>query len=135
MSSYEAATSYFTRMLNELMASQTFSFKNVNSTLVPKRAGVYLIFNEQNEVIYIGRTANLNRRLLGDHMRGNVRGSQFRRALMKNYGLKSEKQVSSYIKEKCSFKFKIVENIEERIRLEHFATAILAPVLNIKLKQ
>jgi len=135
MSSYEAVASYFTQMLRELMASRIFSFKNVDFTLVPKKAGVYLILDEQGEVIYIGRTANLNRRLLGDHMRGNVRGSQFRKALMQNYELKSEKQVSSYIKEKCSLKFKIVENIEERIRLEHFATAVLAPILNIKLKQ
>jgi len=111
MYSYGTIISYFTQMLGELMASQIFNFKSVHVELVPKKAGVYLILNEHSEVIYVGRTKNLCRRLLGDHMRGNIRDSQFRKALMQNYGLKNEEQISSYIKEKCSFKFKVIENV------------------------
>ena len=46
-----------------------------------------------------------------------------------------KKEISNYIRKKCTFKFKIVEDQGERIRLEHFAIAIIAPKLNIQLKQ
>jgi hypothetical protein len=66
--------------------------------------------------------------------RGDIRGSQFRRALMQNYNL-DESGISDNIRQKCTFKFKETEDSVERIGLEHFATAILAPTLNMKLKQ
>jgi hypothetical protein len=120
--------------VKELLTSQSFSFRDVPSHYVPGMAGIYVIFNERNEIIYIGRTRNIKRRLLVNHRRGNVRGSQFRRALMQNYDFNDEREISNYI-EKCTFKFKEIEDSVERIRLEHFATAILAPTLNMKLKQ
>jgi excinuclease UvrABC nuclease subunit len=120
--------------VKELLASKSLSFKNVASDDVPDRAGVYVIFDEGGRVIYVGRTRNLRRRLLGDHRRGNVRGSQFRKALMQNYGLTDEEQINNYVN-RFTFKFKELEDPEEKIRLEHFAIAILAPTLNVKLKQ
>jgi len=119
--------------VKELLNSKSLSFKNVASSEVPDRPGVYAIFDERCRVIYVGRTRNLRRRLLRDHRRGNVRGSQFRKALMQNYGLTDEEQINSHV-DQFTFKFKEVDNPEERIRLEHFATAVLAPKLNMKLK-
>jgi excinuclease UvrABC nuclease subunit len=119
--------------VKELLNSKSLSFKNVASSEVPDRPGVYAIFDERGRVIYVGRTRNLRRRLLRDHRRGNVRGSQFRKALMQNYGLTDEEQINSHV-DQFTFKFKEVDNPEERIRLEHFATAVLAPKLNMKLK-
>jgi hypothetical protein len=52
---------------------------------------------------------------------------------MQNYGLISEKQINSYV-DQCTFKFKEIEDPEERIRLEHFAITILTPTLNMKIK-
>jgi hypothetical protein len=46
----------------------------------------------------------------------------------------SRKEVSKYIIENCSFTFKIEEDPKERVRLEHFAVAILSPPLNIEIK-
>jgi len=119
--------------VKELLNSKSLSFKNVVSSEVPDRPGVYAIFDERGRVIYVGRTRNLRRRLLRDHRRGNVRGSQFRKALMQNYGLTDEEQINSHV-DQFTFKFKEVYDPEERIRLEHFATAVLAPKLNMKLK-
>jgi len=120
--------------VKELLGGRSFNFRNVVSSEVPNEPGVYVIFNERGEIIYVGRTKNLRRRLLGDHKRGNIRGSQFRKALMQNYGFASEEQISNYV-DRCKFKFKEIADPLERIRLEHFATAILAPTLNMKLKQ
>jgi hypothetical protein len=119
--------------VKELLNSKSLSFKNVASSEVPDRPGVYAIFDERGRVIYVGRTRNLRRRLLRDHRRGNVRGSQFRKALMQNYGLTDEEQINSHV-DQFTFKFKEVYDPEERIRLEHLATAVLAPKLNMKLK-
>ena len=130
----ENVTLEYVGKVKELLASKSLSFKNVASGDVPDRAGVYVIFNEEGRVIYVGRTRNLRRLLLGDHRRGNVRDSQFRKALMQNYGLAGEEQINSYVNQ-FTFKFKVVDDPEERIRLEHFATAVLAPKLNMKPKQ
>jgi len=132
---YENIASEYVRKVEELLACESFSFRDVTSEQVPKEPGVYVIFNERDKIIYVGRTRNLGRRLLGDHKNGNIRGSQFRRALMQNYGLKSEGEISKFIQNNCAFKFKVIEEPEERIRLEHFTTAITAPQLNIKIKQ
>ena len=97
---------------------------------------VYVIYNEKEmAIIYAGRTKNLRRRLFGDHKRGNIKGSQFRSALRKNYSLDSETQITRYILENCSFQFMVIEEFEEMVRLEHFTAAVLAPILNTKLKQ
>ena len=79
------------------------SFSNVSSAVVPKEAGVYAIYDKRLDVtIYIGRTRNLRRRLLGNHKSGNIRGSQFRKALGQKFTLKSEGEITSYILENCS---------------------------------
>jgi hypothetical protein len=78
---------------------------------------------------------NLRIRLLQQHRKGNVRGSQFRKALGQKHNLSGETEISSYIRDNCSFQFLSVETFEEMVRLEHFVTAILAPVLNTELKQ
>jgi len=131
---YENIALQYVEKVKTLLRSQSFSFGNTNSD-VPDEAGVYAIFNERHEIIYIGRTRNLRRRLLGNHRSGNIRGSQFRKALMQNYGLKDEDEISNYIRQKCTFKFNEIEDSVERVRFEHFATAVLMPTLNMKLKQ
>lgn len=90
---------------------------------------------KMDAIIYVGRTKNLRRRLLGEHMRGNVRGSHFRKALGRNFFLNSEDKIDGYILNNCSFLFMVLEKFEEIVRLEHFATAVLAPLLNIRLKR
>ncbi|MEM3407083.1 MAG: GIY-YIG nuclease family protein [Candidatus Aenigmatarchaeota archaeon] len=131
---YENIALEYVNKINEILATQSFSFKNVSHNQIPEKAGVYIIFNENNEAIYIGRTKNLRRRLLSNHRSGNIKGSQFRRALKEKHNFKNENEISNYI-QKCTFKFKEIEDSIERIRLEHFATAILAPILNMKVKQ
>jgi len=133
---YEKLISEYLAKLKDLLSSNEYNFREDSSIHVPQKPGVYAIVDkENNDIIYIGRTKNLQRRVLGDHRSGNIKGSQFRKALMRIYNLKSEQEISSYIQQKCAFKFKIIENQSERVRLEHFATAVIAPKLNIQLKQ
>jgi len=119
--------------LEELLACEEFDF-NVNPDRVPKKRGVYVIFNKRDEKsVYVGRTykRDLYQRILYYHKK---RGSQFRTVLGRLYNLQSKEEMSKYIMENCSFRFKVIEDPEDRVRLEHFATAILNPILNVKLK-
>jgi len=68
--------------MNKLLTGSKWKFSEVSSKDAPQEPGVYVIHDEKLEtIIYIGRTKNLRRRLLSDHKRGNVEGSQFRKAL------------------------------------------------------
>lgn len=132
---YETIVSHYLDMLKKLLDQSSYYFE-VSSNAVPKEPGVYVISGKKEKaVIYAGRTKNLRRRLLHDHKSGNVEGSRFRKALQQNFALNSEKEITNYALENCSFQFMVIERFEEMARLEHFITAVLAPVLNIQLKQ
>lgn len=133
---YESVVLLYTNKMEELLERPKLGFSEASSENVLREPGVYVIFDKRLEkIIYVGRTRNLRRRLLGDHRRGNVEGSQFRKALGKNFELKPEAEITEYILKNCSFQFMVVKSFEEMIRLEHFTTAVLAPLLNIRLKQ
>ena len=133
---YNSVVSRYLEMMRKLLDEPSYNFTEVSSSVVPEKAGVYVIYDKRvKAIIYVGRTKSLRRRLLGNHKRGNIRGSQFRRALKQNFSLKSESEITSYILENCSFQFLAIKEFEEIVRLEHFTTAILAPILNVKLKQ
>ena len=86
----------------------------VTSRRVPKESGVYLIHDDSSkQIIYAGRSKNLRTRLLQQHRRGNVRGSQFRKALGQKHNLYSETEISAYIRENCSSQFLPVDKFEE----------------------
>jgi excinuclease UvrABC nuclease subunit len=133
---YESVVSHYLELLEKLLAGQSHRFFDASSQDVPKAAGVYVIYDKRmNSTIYFGRTKNLKRRLLGDHKRGNVKGSQFRKALGRNFTLKSEDEITRHILKSCSFQFMPLEEFEEIVRLEHFVIAVLGPILNVRLKQ
>ena len=132
----EGVISHYVELLKKMLAEPRHHFIDAFSEDVPKQAGVYIIHDERmNAIIYAGRTKNLKRRLLGDHRRGNIRGSQFRKALGRNFVLKSEDEITIYILKNCSFQFLSLKEFEEIVRLEHFAIAVLGPILNVRLKQ
>lgn len=133
---YEDKIEVYFKCLKEIVNQSVFSFAEVASQEVPKKSGVYLIKNSNsNEVIYAGRSRNLRTRLLQQHKKGNIRGSQFRKALSQKNNLGNETEITDYILSNCCFQFFVVEDFKEMVRLEHFVTAILAPTLNIELKQ
>ena len=131
---YENTVSRYLTMMNVLLNEPKHRFSQASGN-VPREPGVYIIHDEKEKtIIYAGRTRNLRRRLLGDHKQGNIRGSQFRKALRQNRNLDSESQITRYILQNCNFQFTVVNEFEQLVRLEHFTIAVLAPVLNTQLK-
>ncbi len=114
--------------LENLEKSSKNSF-SPDRTLIPTTSGLYLI-HSHDKLLYVGETANLQRRLLGDHRSGNIKGSAFRKSLQRHEKLNSEEEISKYIMGNCSFQFIEIEDKLRRKRLEHFAIAVLEPILN-----
>lgn len=123
---------YAKRLLNQ----PRYNFADATSKQVPKLSGVYLIHNlSSKELIYAGRSKNLRVRLLQQHKKGNIGGSQFRKSLGQKYNLDDEPKISDFISRNCAFQFLPIEEFDKMVRLEHFITAVLVPKLNIELKQ
>lgn len=133
--SFEAIVTSYAAKLMELLDQPEYRFCDANAQQVPEMPGVYMIYDNSSkkQVIYVRRSRNLRRRLIGDHRKGNVEGSFFRKSLGRSLNLKDEKEISDYVIRNCSLKFLVVSSFLEAIRLEHFATAILAPTLNTNL--
>ena len=134
---YEDIIAEYLDKLNRLLSKTNHSFEELPPTSVlPKSLGVYVIFDKRSKVvIYAGRSKILRRRLLGDHRRGNIDGSQFRKALGRSIGTANEEEISEYIRKNCTYRFLKLDNFEAAVRFEHFITAIIGPVLNTKLRQ
>ena len=109
-----------------LLSARPFTFAGAE---VPERPGIYVIYGG-GYPYYVGQSKNLRRRLLVDHQKGNGKSSIFRRKLSLIKRFESEVTVTSYIREECAFRFLELESERERRELEHFATALLSPVLN-----
>jgi len=107
---------------------------------VPSKPGVYVVWRGR-EVVYVGSSGDLPRRLLGDHLQGNVRGSRLRRALSWDLGLadpaerkarlsrEREDMISRHLRERCAFQFIVEGDERRRAMLERFAIALLNPRL------
>lgn len=113
--------------LRHLLSAAPFSFVNAD---IPERPGIYVIHDGAGQAYYVGQSRNLRRRLLIDHRKGNGKSNIFRRKLAHLEHLDSEPAVTSYIVEKCSIRFLELDSEGDRLELEHFATALLSPVLN-----
>ena len=110
-----------------LLNARPLAFTSVE---VPERPGIYVIYDGGGSPCYVGQSRNLRRRLLVDHRKGNGKSSIFRRKLSLIKRFETEIAVTSYICEECAFRFLELESERERRELEHFATALLSPVLN-----
>ena len=132
----ESVVASFFDKLKLALNQPTYRFATVSSSRVPAEPGVYVIHDESSKkLIYAGKSKNLRVPLIQQHKQGNIRGSQFRKALRQKYSLGGEAEISAYIRDCCRFQFLPMESFEEMARLENFIVAIMAPILNTELKQ
>ncbi len=132
----EEAIASYAKKLKQALNQPKYNFVQVTANQIPDQPGVYLIRDDtSNQIVYVGRTRNLRTSLLQRHKLGDVEGSQFRKLLSKKLKMDDEAKISDYIMNNLSFQFLPVEGFGERVRLEHFIIAILAPTLNTKIRQ
>ena len=113
-----------------LLNSLKYDFSQRSRIIVPLQPGVYAIYHKTgSHLLYIGESKHLRRRIFGEHLTGDKIASAFRRNLSDWEKLDSEEDISAYISDKCEFQFKQCVEAAAK-RLEHFAIAILQPLLN-----
>jgi excinuclease UvrABC nuclease subunit len=119
-------------LLLELLSQPVLPYSRVTPSSVPYQPGVYRIFRETAEgaaEIYIGESTNLSDRIY-QHLMGNRQASTLKNKLMARAGFQSEDSVKDHLRNECHVQFLVIEDHHERISLEHFAIAILAPEFN-----
>ena len=136
---HRASPHYF-RLLNDLFAhlyAQPISKFKFNSS-VPQgliaAPGVYVICDNTN-VVYVGQSTNVKRRVWEQHRSGRTNGDMFNIYLERRYQLDTVEERSKYIHDYCAFRFLIAEDLrEKRIRklFEAFLMCELDPELNAK---
>jgi len=99
--------------------------KRFFSADIPDEEGVYAIIHN-GEVIYIGSSNNLRRRILDNHLRGSRDVSVLRAKLLDKLG--SEKAVTEFLS-KCEVAF-MVTKVIPRKALEHYLIAMFEPRYN-----
>lgn len=116
--------------LLSLLKSPKYDFSKDNRTRVPSEPGIYVIYEKTRDcLLYIGESKHLKSRLFGDHLTGDKIASSFRRNLSDWLELGSEKDITAYISRNCEFQHKRCSESAAK-RLEHFAIAVLQPLLN-----
>lgn len=128
----EVLINRYKKMINELLKNPVFEFNLTLSTNLPRKPGVYRIFEKEDpeKAIYIGKSKNLKSRIVGDHYRGDRIASTLKRKLIRDMGLSDEKDVMDYLSNKCSVQFIITEDKQIQTGFEHFAVAVLTPKWN-----
>lgn len=109
-----------------LINSDSISFSEVLN--LKNKIGVYLIYNELEELLYIGNTNKLHIRF-GANLKHEKTHTLVRK-LIKNQSFDNRYEVIDFLKNKCRMKIAICESKRQAEALEHLAIYILEPQLN-----
>jgi hypothetical protein len=122
--------------LIQLLESNPISFNTENlQEILPEQMGIYCISEKKNdvlEIIYVGRSKNLQKRIYRNHLKGSRKNSTLRRKLDKFGKYADEDSISNYLCKQCVTQFIVFDDKDklERNFFEHFAIAVLRPKFN-----
>lgn len=119
-------------LLHDLTSARALPFHKLVPGALPPRPGVYRIFETSlpSGTVYVGRTVNLRGRIYRSHLMGNQGVSTLKRKLLKQGRYPAASDVKAYLRQDCSVQLLVLESDVERLRLEHFAIALLRPWYN-----
>jgi hypothetical protein len=94
---------------------------------IPVGGGVYIVYNKDNKVIYVGKASNLKRRILSDHLGGDEKmsTSTLRRSINKVYGVPAGRQVRDWMHKHCLFSYITIPDHDMRDLVEALAITYL----------
>ena len=117
----------YKKQLKGLLDSKSHFFNSIKRKEIVDKSGVYVIFDKDSSLLYVGQSKNLKVRLIDNHLRNDKIGSAFRKNLSEEGHLESEEEITQYIFSNCSFKYMILDKPKY---LEYFAISVLKPKLN-----
>ena len=91
-------------LAKKLLGSKSSCYNELKD--IPRKRGVYVIYNKKGKIIYVGESNKLKVRLLSDHISGEskISTSTFRKKLTKEpFNLQSGQEMLKWIKDNCSF--------------------------------
>lgn len=121
------------KIAEQLLKSAPLYFRDLTPSDLPeKMPGVYAIFDEDHhEVLYVGRTKDLRRRLYTNHLHGPETNARLKKYLVEDKlqttidDLDAAKQ---YLKDHCYVKYLVEEDTLRRGRIE----GLLSYLLNVR---
>ena len=114
------------KKFDKLIASDFFSFAQVAS--LKNVMGVYMIYNENKELVYIGNTNKFHVRF-GTDLKHESTHTLVRK-MINNKMFSDRHEVVDFLMNKCTMKISVCESKREAEALEHIAIYILNPPLN-----
>jgi len=129
---FRAQVAYLADLLHRLVGAEPIPFADVVPSVLPPKPGVYRIFETglPHDTVYLGQSDSLRARLYGSHLMGNVSASTLKKKLLRQGRYPDTSAVKGYLRHDCSLQYLIVDAAVERVRLEHFAIAVLKPWFN-----
>ncbi|MDD3137754.1 MAG: GIY-YIG nuclease family protein [Lachnospiraceae bacterium] len=110
MKRYEERIKLARDLYEQLMESKLYNFKELIPSMLPKSAGVYVIWVKQVEkVLYVGRTRNIQQRLYTNHLMGNKSSARLKKYLVEDNEkypqITNYAEAKTYLKDNCCFQF------------------------------
>jgi hypothetical protein len=99
----------------------------------PKKQGIYIIYNKNQEIVYVGKGKNLYRRINDDHRSGDKDGttSTFRRKIFKKQGVAFGQTMRKWVDNNYDFSYLEIENSD----MCHLVEALLISIARKKSKE
>lgn len=123
--------------LKNLLEMQPVPYTRITPSVLPKRAGVYLLSEVVDDVeiaLYVGRSKNLQDRIYRNHLMGDITNARLKKYMMQDethstFGDKLK--AKTYIKSNCIVRWILEDDIRKRGALEGYFTAKLFPKYGI----
>lgn len=124
---------HYRDLVETLLQAESYRFDDELIENLDSRPGVYRVYengSQGSESLFVGKSMNLQRRIVMDHFKGRSTRSEIRRKLLDREGIPEERLVTEYLQERCQVQCITLSDPRERAMLEHFAVAVLQPRLN-----
>lgn len=133
MEDIEKALKEGRKIAEQLLKSAPLYFRNLTPSDLPEQIpGVYAIFDkDRNEVLYVGRTKDLRRRLYTNHLHGPKANARLKKYLVDDElqtSVKDMAEAKQYLKDHCYVKYLVEEDTLRRGRIE----GLLSYLLNVR---
>lgn len=94
---------------------------------IPTSGGVYVVYDKNKKIIYIGKAVNLKRRILDDHRGGDdkMSTSTLRRSIHKIFNIPAGRPVRDWIHSNCLFSYIEIPDHDMRGLVEELGIAYL----------
>ena len=123
-----------TKWLDEVLRKELVRFDSITPSAIPSEGGIYLISDlsrRDEEIVYVGQSGNLSRRIYTNQLQGDKMASQIKVALIEHGHAEDLSSAKDYLRKFCAVRFDVVPGYQEREMREGFAKAVLRPQFSL----